>query len=75
MIFGNNTASEISKLLKIPRVPKQRAREWYLENFEILILRAGIIAKYHVEVFVYNGRREIFGNEQETFISLRYTVI
>ena len=72
MVFGNNTASEISKLLKIPRVPKQRAREWYLENFEIL--RAGIIAKYHVQVtlsFVSNGSWEIFGDAKETFISLR----
>ena len=41
---------------------------WYLENFEIL--RAGIIAKYYVQVillFVYNRSREIFGNAQETF--------
>ena len=41
----------------------------YLENFEIL--RAGIIAKYYVQVmllFVYNRSREIFGNAQETFL-------
>jgi len=40
-----------------------------LENFEIL--RAGIIAKYYVQVmllFVYNGSREIFGNAQESFL-------
>ena len=46
MVFGNNAASDISKL--------------YLENFEIL--RAGIIAKYYVQVmllFVYNRSREI----------------
>ena len=55
MVFRNNTASDISKL--------------YLENFEIL--RAGIIAKYYVQVmllFVYNRSREIFGNAQETFL-------
>ena len=51
MVFGNNTASDISKLSKI--------------------LRAGIIAKYYVQVMllvVYNRSREIFGNAQETFI-------
>ena len=40
-----------------------------MENFEIL--RAGIIAKYYVQVmllFVYNRSREIFGNAQETFL-------
>ena len=43
--------------------------EWYSENFEIL--RAGIIAKYYVQVillFVYNRSQEIFGNAQETFL-------
>ena len=48
---------------------KQRSGEWYLENFEIL--RAGIIAKYYVQVmllFVYNRSREIFGKAQETFL-------
>ena len=53
--FGNNTASDISKL----------SSKWYLENFELL--RAAIIAKYHVQVmltFVDNGSREIFGNAQ-----------
>ena len=42
---------------------------WYLENFEIL--RAGIIAKYYVQVmllFVYNRSREIFGNAKDTFL-------
>ena len=56
MVFGNDTASDVSKLSKIP------GGEW-LENFEIL--RAGIIAKYYVQVmllFVYNRSREIFGN-------------
>ena len=46
-----------------------RSGEWYLENFEIL--RAGIIAKYYVQVmllFVYNRSREIFGYAQETFL-------
>ena len=60
MAFGNNTASDISKFSKIFR---------YLENFEIS--RASIIAKYYVQVmllFVYNRRREIFGNAQETFL-------
>ena len=50
-----------------------RSGEWYFENFEIL--PDGIIAKYHVQVmllFVYNRRREIFGNAQETFVSLRF---
>ena len=61
MVFGNNTANDISKLSKIPR-----SGEWYLENFKTLC--AGIIAKYHVQVmllFAYNRRREIFGNAQE----------
>ena len=61
MVFGNTTASDISKLSK--------SGEWDLENFEIL--RAGIIAKYYVQVmllFVYNRSREIFGNAQETFL-------
>ena len=54
--------SDISKFSKI-------CGEWYLENFEIL--RAGVIAKYFVQVmllFVYNRSREIFGNAQETFL-------
>ena len=53
--FANNTASDISKL----------SSKWYLENFELL--RAAIIAKYHVQVmllFADNGSREIFGNAQ-----------
>ena len=40
-----------------------------MENFEIL--RAGIIAKYYVQVmlsFVFNRIREIFGNAEETFL-------
>ena len=44
----------------------------YHYNFEIS--RAGIIAKYHVQVmllFVYNRSREIFGHAQETFILFR----
>ena len=55
-----------------PKYHESRSGEWYLENFEIL--RAGIIAKYHVQVmllFVHNRNREIFGNAKETFISLR----
>ena len=51
-----------------PKYHEPRSGEWYLENFEIL--RAGIIAKYYVQVmllFVYNRSREIFGNAQETF--------
>ena len=58
MVFGNNTASDISKLSKIP---EPRSGEWYLENFEIL--RAGISAKYFVQVmllFVYNRYQETF---------------
>ena len=54
-----------------PKYHEPRSGEWYLENFEIL--RTGTIAKYHVQVvllFVYNRSREIFGNAQETFISL-----
>ena len=61
MVFGNNTASDISKFSKV------------LENLKIL--QDGIIAKYHVEVmllFVYNRSREILGNGQETFISIRF---
>ena len=55
-----------------PKYHEPRSGELYLENFEIL--RAGIIAKYYVQVmllFVYNRSREIFGNAQETFL---YTV-
>ena len=45
-------------------------------NMEIIwkifeILRAGILAKYYVQVmllFVYNRSRGIFGNVQETFL-------
>ena len=37
VVFGNNTASDISKL----------SSKLYLENFELL--RAAIIAKYHVQ--------------------------
>ena len=58
MVFDNNSASDISKVSN-------------LENFEIL--QDGIIAKYHIQVmllFVCNRSREIFGNTQETFISL-----
>ena len=50
MVFGNNTASDISKLSKIQK---------YFENFEIL--RAGIIAKYYVQVML------LFIIEAETF--------
>ena len=52
-----------------PKYHEPRSGEWYLENFEIL--RAGIIAKFYVQVmllFVYNRSREIFGNAQETFL-------
>ena len=53
-----------------PKYHEPQSGEWYLENFEIL--RAGIIAKYCVQVmllfFVYNRSREIFGNAQETFL-------
>ena len=55
MVFGNNTTFDISKL----------SSKWYLENSELL--RAAIIAKYHVQVmllFADNGSREIFGNAQ-----------
>ena len=48
-----------------PKYHEPRSSEWYLE-----ILRAGIIAKYYVQVmllFVYNRSREIIGNAQETF--------
>ena len=67
MVFGDNTASDISKFPKI----------WYgkfgMVNFEIF--QDGIITKYHVQVmllFVYYRSREVFGNAQETFISLRF---
>ena len=66
MVFGNDTVSDISKLSKLPQAAKRRV---VLENFEIF--RAGIIAKYYVQVmllFVYNRSREIFGNAQETFL-------
>ena len=65
MIFGN-IANDISKLSKLPRAAKQRV---VFGKFEIL--RAGIIAKYYVQVmllFVYNRSREIFGSTQETFL-------
>ena len=52
-----------------PKYHEPRSGELYLENSEIL--RAGIIAKYYVQVmllFVYSRSREIFGNAQETFL-------
>ena len=52
-----------------PKYHERRRGKWYLENFEIL--RAGIVAKYYVQVmqlFVYNGSREIFGIAEETFL-------
>ena len=64
MVFGNNIASDISKFFKMVQC---------LEIF--LILQDGIIVKYHVQVmllFVYNRSREIFGNAQETSVSLRF---
>ena len=67
MVFGNNTTSDISKLSKIPQAAK---RQVVFGNFEIL--RAGIIAKYYIQVmllFVYNRSREIFGNAWDTLIS------
>ena len=59
-----------------PKYHEARSGEWYLDNFEIS--RAGIIAKYHVQVmllFVYNISREIFGNAQETlqFVTVEKT--
>ena len=51
-----------------PKYHEPWSGDWYLENFEIL--RAGIIAKYYVQVmllFVFNRTREIFGNAQENF--------
>ena len=48
-----------------------RSSKSYLENFEIL--RAGIIAKYYVQVmllFDYNRSREMLGNAQETFLKV-----
>ena len=52
MEFGNNITTDSSKL----------SSKWYLENFQLL--RAAIIAKYHVQVMLDNGSREIFGNAQ-----------
>ena len=43
-----------------------------LKNFKIL--RASIISKYYIKfmlLFVYNRSQNIFGNADETFISLR----
>ena len=54
---------------KCPKYNDQNTGEWYLEDFEIL--RAGIIAKYYLQVIlllVYNSSPEIFGNAQETFL-------
>ena len=51
MVFGNNTASNISKLSKISRAASVSD---ILDNFEIL--QAGIISKYYVQLvllFVY----------------------
>ena len=53
-----------------PKYHKQQSGEWYLENFEIL--RAGIIAKYYIQVmllFVYNRSQEIFGNTYMRYLS------
>ena len=52
-----------------PKYHEPRSGEWYLEKTEKL--RAGIIAKYYVQVmllFVYNRSREIFGNAQGIFL-------
>ena len=46
---------------KCPKLHELGSGEWYLENFEIL--RAGITAKYYVQVmllFVSNRSRETF---------------
>ena len=55
VVFGNNTASNISKLFKISRAASASD---LLDNFEIL--QAGIISKYYVQLvllFVYNTRQ------------------
>ena len=52
VVFGNNTASDISKFSKYH---SPLCGSWNLENFEIL--QDSISAKYHVQVmlfFVYN---------------------
>ena len=68
VVFGNNGTSDTLKLSKIPRA----AEPWVVfGKFWNKLLRAGIIAKYYVQVmllFVYNRSQEIFGNAQETFL-------
>jgi len=67
VVLGNNTARLVI-FQNCPKYHKPRSSKWYLENFEIL--RAGITAKYYVQVmllFVYNRSRKIFSNAQETF--------
>ena len=49
-----------------PKYHEPRSGQWYLGNFETL--RAGIVAKYYVQVmllFVYNRSREIPDNARE----------
>ena len=48
MVFGNNTASDISKLSKIPRAAKRRVV--FGCNFELF--RAGIMAKDQVQIML-----------------------
>ena len=59
VVFGNNTASDISK--------------FDLENFQNITRRYYCQTPTHgvMLLFVYNRRHEIFGNAQETYISLR----
>ena len=69
MVFGNNHNNNITVQNTTSLELKRRV---VLNNFEIL--RASIIAKYHVQVMllvVYNRSGEIFDNAQETSISLR----
>lgn len=68
MVFGNNN----NNITVQNTTSLELKRRLVLNNFEIL--RASIIAKYHVQVMllvVYNRRGEIFNNAQETSISLR----
>lgn len=68
MVFGNNNNNiNVQNTTSL-----ELKRRVVLNNFEIL--RARIIAKYHVQVMllvVYNRSGEIFDNAQETSISLR----
>ena len=60
MVFGNNTASDISNLSKIPN------GIWKILKYYAPVL-PNTTCRFML-LFVYNRSREIFGNAQDTFL-------